>query len=84
MMKRFVNTKMMTTYLIKFAIRITIFVLIAILYVVDKPLMYQLMQQPVWMGLTPIHILWLVFMGMMLLHIFTIKKKMTMASVYSI
>ena len=79
MMKRFVNTKMMTTYLIKFAIRITIFVLIAILYVVDKPLMYQLMQQPVWMGVTPIHILWLVFMGMMLLHIFPIKKKMTMA-----
>ena len=69
---------MLTAYLVKFAIRITIFVLIAILYVADKPLMYQLMTQSIWMGVTPIHILWLIFMGMMILHIFP-TKKVTMA-----
>ena len=77
-MASFIKTKMMTTYLIKFAIRITVFVLIAVLYVTDKPLMYQLMTQPLWMGVTPIHVLWLGFMVMMFLHIFPMKK-VTMA-----
>ena len=77
-MKQFIKTKMMTTYLIKFAIRIVIFALIAALYIVNKPLMFELMQQPLWMGVTPIHVLWLVFMGMMILHIFP-TKKVTMA-----
>ena len=72
------KTKMMTTYLIKFAIRITIFVMIFALYLFQKPRMVEFMQQKIWMGVTPIHVLWLVFMGMMVLHIFPMEK-VTMA-----
>ena len=77
-MSTFVKTKMMTNYLIKFAIRIIVFVLVLVLYLCNKPLMYQLMTQPIWMGITPIHVLWLLFMGMMFLHIFPMKQ-VTMA-----
>ena len=61
-----------------FIISIVIFVFMAILYISDKELMYDLMTQPVWMGITPVHVLWLVFMVMMLLHIFP-PKEVTMA-----
>jgi len=36
--------------------------------------MYQLMTQPIYMGITPIHVLWLGFMVMMLGHIFSIRE----------
>ena len=72
------KTWMMKTYLVKFAIRIGIFLAVLILYLTDKNLMHELMNQPLYMGVTPIHILWLVFMGMMFLHIFPLKK-VTMA-----
>lgn len=77
-MKSFIKTRMMTMYLIKFAIRIIVFILIGLLYITDKPLMYRLMMQPVWLGVTPMHVLWLGFMVMMILHIFPLKK-VTMA-----
>lgn len=72
------KTPMLIRYLIKFAIRVTIFILIAILYITNKPLMYDFMTQPIKMGITPLHILWLVFMVMMLRHIFP-SKKLSMA-----
>lgn len=65
---------MLKRYLIKFAIRLVIFLLIAVLYITNKPLMYDLMTQSVWMGISPIHVLWLVFMVMMLKHIFPTEK----------
>lgn len=40
--------------------------------------MYELMNQSIWMGITPLHVLWLAFMGIMLLHIFP-TEKLTMA-----
>ena len=64
----------MRNYLIKFAIRLVTFLLIFLLYVTNKPLMYQLMTQPIYMGITPIHVLWLGFMVMMLGHIFSIRE----------
>ena len=67
-------TKSLRNYIVKFAIRIITFLFIAILYLTNKPLMYELMTQPVWMGVTPIHVLWLGFMLMMLGHIFPVKK----------
>lgn len=71
---RITRTKMLRSYLIKFAIRLITFLLIAALYITDKPLMYQLMTQPLWMGVTPIHVLWLGFMVMMIGHIIPIKN----------
>lgn len=73
-MKKIIKTPMLKRYLIKFAIRLVIFLLIAVLYITNKPLMYDLMTQSVWMGISPIHVLWLVFMVMMLKHIFPTEK----------
>lgn len=69
-MKRITKTPMLTRYIIKFIIRVTIFILITILYITNKPLMWKFMLQPIGMGVTPIHVLWLIFMLMMLRHIF--------------
>ena len=77
-MIRFEKTKMLNTYLLKFVVRIIIFVLIFFLYLSNKPLMVEFMLQKIWMGITPIHVLWIVFMGMMILHIFPMEK-VTMA-----
>jgi len=73
-MKNIVRTSMLKRYLIKFVIRLFIFFVIAGVYITNKPLMYQLMTQPVWKGISFLHILWLVFMFMMLLHIFPTEK----------
>lgn len=77
-MQKLTHTPMLTRYLIKFIIRITIFVFITILYITNKPLMCDFMTQPIKMGITPLHILWLVFMVMMLRHIFP-SPKLSMA-----
>ena len=71
---RIIYTKTLRNYIIKFAIRLLTFLFVAILYLTNKSLMYELMTQPVWMGITPIHVLWLGFMLMMLGHIFPIKN----------
>lgn len=73
-MKKLMKTPMLIRYLIKFAIRISIYLLISILYFTNKPLMYHFMTQSIWNGITPIHILWLLFMLMMLRHIFPTEK----------
>ena len=77
-MKKLVKTNMMVSYLVKFAIRIAVFIAVHILYLTDKELMYRLIMQPIYMGITPMHLLWLLFMGMMILHIFPMEK-VTMA-----
>jgi hypothetical protein len=69
-----IKTPMLKRYLIKFAIRIAIFVAILVLYLEDRELLYHLTMQPVWKGVAFIHVLWLYFMVMMLLHIFPIKS----------
>ena len=77
-MNKLVKTNMMVRYLVKFAIRIAVFIAVLILYLTDKELMYRLIRQPIYMGVTPMHLLWLLFMGMMILHIFPMEK-VTMA-----
>lgn len=61
---------MLNRYLIKFVIRITIFISVLLLYIWNKPLMTELMTSPVYLGIRPIHILWLFFMVIMTVHIF--------------
>ena len=73
-------TGMMARYLVKFAIRVGIFVSVLVFYIVNKPLMCQVMTMKVYMGIQPIHVLWLYFMGLMILHMFPFHKiKLTMA-----
>ncbi len=80
------RTPMLKRYLIKFVFRLVIFVPIAFFYIKDKALMYEVMTDALVWKIAPIHVLWLVFMVMMLKHIFptetlsmalrkTIKKK---------
>lgn len=78
MTKPIIKTDMLKRYCIKFIIRLVIFILIVIMYITNKPLMYDLMTQSIWMGVTPLHLLWLIFMVMMLTHIFP-SEKLSMA-----
>ena len=72
------KTPMMIQYLIKLAIRVAIFLAVLLLYLFHKELMYELMLQPIWYRISPIHLLWFVFMIMMITHLFPDRLK-TMA-----
>lgn len=77
-MKKIIKTEMLKSYIGGFLIRAAVFVTMAILYFWYKPLLESLIRQPIRMGITPIHVLWFVWMVIMLSHIFP-NKKMTMA-----
>lgn len=64
--------------MIKFAGRILIFLFFLFFYIRDKNELYRLMNQPIRMGITPVHILWVIFMLIMLEHIFP-PEQVTMA-----
>lgn len=66
------HTKMMNRYIIKLIFRLAVFISVMLFYIMDKPLMYQLMTTPIYLGISPIHVLWLIFMVIMILHIFPI------------
>lgn len=65
---------MVKRYIIKLIIRITVFVIVLLGYLFDKERLFSIMMQPIKMGVTPIHLLWLMFMVMMLFHIFPTDK----------
>jgi len=76
--KQIEKTLMLKRYLVKFALRIIIFLAVFIFYLQDKETMYKLMNQSVWKGITPLHVLWAVFMLMMIKHLFP-SDKLSMA-----
>lgn len=71
---RIVKTKMLQRYLLKFAIRIGIFAACLAVYIVDKPFVYEFMTEPKWKGITLLHVLWAVFMLMMIGHMFPTER----------
>lgn len=71
-------TEMMKMYIWKLGIRVLIFALMLTFYVMNKELLCEFVTQNIWIGLTPIHLLWFVFMVMMLRHLF-FPRKATMA-----
>ena len=73
-----IMTKMMKNYLVKLFLRISVFVIVFGMYIYDKELLISLAMQPLYMGFTFMHVLWLVFMLMMLKHLFP-KEQVTMA-----
>lgn len=73
-LKKIEKTSMLKRYLVKFLIRLFVFVFILVFYLTNKQEMYKLMLQPIGMGISPIHILWMIFMGIMLTHIFPTDK----------
>lgn len=62
----------------KLALRITIFLTVFIMYLYDKNLLVTLLHQPLFSSINFLHILWFIFMGMMLKHLFP-KEPFTMA-----
>jgi len=75
---RLIKTKMMKQYLVKLVIRVMLFLSVFAIYIYDKDLMLQLAYQPLHMGITFLHILWFIFMFMMIKHLFP-KEPFTMA-----
>lgn len=63
------KTRELKFYLLKFACRIAIFFCVLFFYIKDRDLMGSLMTKPFWKEFTLIHLIWLVFMGIMLLHL---------------
>ncbi len=75
---KIVKTPMLKRYLIKFVIRIVIFGVVFFTYLMHKEMLEELMHYNFTLGITPLHVLWGIFMLMMLLHIFP-HKRLTMA-----
>lgn len=75
---KIIRTLMMKRYMIKLLIRVCVFVVVLLGYLFDRQRLFEFMNQPIKMGITPLHLLWLMFMVMMILHIFP-TEKLTMA-----
>lgn len=73
-MSGIIETKMLKRYMIKLVIRVLIFVSVLATYILRKDLLCGFMTRSVWLGIAPLHVLWFVFMVMMLVHIFPMDK----------
>lgn len=71
---KLIKTGMLTRYLIKFAFRVAIFIGMLCFYILNKPLMFQLLTEPLYHGVSVIHVLWAVFMVIMIMHIFPTER----------
>lgn len=81
--KEIIKTAMMNRYFVKFNMRLIIFVSVFILYITQKELLLDILHHKFLPGvvpfeLTPLHILWAIFMGIMLLHLFP-NRSLSMA-----
>ncbi|MBO4389829.1 MAG: hypothetical protein J5825_03105 [Lachnospiraceae bacterium] len=70
---RIVWTKNLIFYLIKFALRLTLFLIILVIYLQDRSSLGTFMVTPIWNGITVIHVAWCIFMGLMLMHLLPSK-----------
>ena len=71
---KLIKTSMMKRYMVKLVMRIIIFLGVLGIYIGDKEGVCNLVTQPMWKEITFLHILWAIFMAIMLLHIFPIKN----------
>ena len=83
MLKNFIKTEMVKRYSVKLLARIIIFVFVFGLYLVNKDLILEILTIKFSFGIanygvTPMHVIWLVFMVMMLSHLFP-SDKLSMA-----
>ena len=63
-------TPMLKRYTMTFLFRLAVFAVMFIIYLTDRARLAELMSQPIVNGVTIIHVLWVIFMVMMLTHIF--------------
>ena len=83
MRRKIIMTDMFKRYLVKFGIRLFIFGAVFIAYLTQKEVLYGFMTHEfsfgiIEYGISPLHVLWLVFMVMMITHLFP-GKKLSMA-----
>ena len=76
--RRIRQTPALRFYLVKFFCRVTIFISVFVLYLLHRTWLEQFMNQPFWMGVTLVHVIWAVFMGLMILHLFP-NNRLSMA-----
>lgn len=79
MLKGMIKTAMMYRYYVKFLMRLTIFVCVFVLYLTKRDWITEILTYPfslyiVEYEVTPLHFLWGIFMGIMLLHLFPIDS----------
>ncbi len=72
------KTPALKFYLFKFSLRIVIFISVFVLYLLHRSWLEQFMNQPFWRGLTLVHVIWAIFMGLMILHLFQ-NNRLSMA-----
>lgn len=75
MKKEIIKTAMMNRYFIKFNMRLAIFISVFVVYITKKELILDILLrkfslQVVDFEITPLHLLWALFMGIMILHLF--------------
>ena len=71
--EKLVITPVYARYLVHFAFRICVFVTVLVIYLRHRAWLGEFRVQPITYGIKPIHILWAVFMALMLMHIFPPK-----------
>ena len=69
-----VMTPVLIKYLINFIFRICVFTAVLTLYLRRREWLGEFMVRPISFGITPIHILWAVFMLLMIIHIFPVSS----------
>ncbi len=81
MIGKLIKTAMLKRYWVKFVIRVMIFLTVFIPYLVNRELLVNIFTYEISVGplvVTPLYMLWAIFMVMMLLHIFP-HERLTMA-----
>ena len=63
-------TPMLKQYMGKLGIRVLIFAAVLILYLWDREGLYRMVSEPMGWGISLLHVLWLIFMVMMIRHLF--------------
>jgi len=81
--ERIYMTDMFKRYMVKLAIRLVIFFAILFAYITQKEVLYRFMTYEFTLGIieygiSPLHMLWLMFMVMMIMHLFP-NKRLSMA-----
>lgn len=71
-------TPALKRYLVKFAFRIAIFLIIFIIYITKRDWAQQMLGRPIRFGITILDVLWVIFMTLMVIHIFP-HQRLSMA-----
>ena len=77
--KELIKTAMMNRYFVKFNFRLVVLISVLLLYLTKKELLLDILHHKFSLGvvpfeLTPLHVLWAIFMGIMLLHLFPLDS----------